>query len=323
MNCKMLLIPFLMLFSQVALAQEDSYNVVVVLDDSGSMGDGTKLADAKAGLITVLKQVPANSNVGICLLNHGWLTEIGPVNQAEIEIKINAIQARGGTPLAKNMKKGADALLEYRKQHHYGIYRLLIVTDGEANSGDADNVEPYLKDILSRGITVDAIGVAMKSDHSIARLLGDNYRRANDQASLEKAISASFAETSSEDSTNPDGETDFELLANIPIEIATECLIALAATGNHPIGTAPVAVIQIAQIVAEEQQAAPEDQPEGVPEEAHEAQDLSHNAATTSAVQTERSSATGIGGLFCACICPLFFGAVVLLFVAVKIMRKK
>ena len=86
------------------------------------------------------------------------------------------------------MKRGADALLKAReKQFGYGTYRLLIVTDGEA--GDPRLVESFTPDIISRGITIDVIGVEMPSRHTLATRV-HSYRNANDPESLRQAISS-------------------------------------------------------------------------------------------------------------------------------------
>ncbi len=221
-------------------------NVVVVLDDSGSMNETlrsdrrlAKIAAAKQALLTVLEQLPPDARVGIVLLNgpYGrgeWVYPLGPVDQATIRQAIQGIGAGGGTPLGERMKTGADALLALREKDHYGSYRLLIVTDGEATDGNL--VQQYLPDILTRGIWVDVIGVDMAGDHTLATEV-HTYRRADDPASLEQAIREVFAE-----STGGPGdadESDFELLAAIPDEVAAAALAALAQSGNHPIGEKP------------------------------------------------------------------------------------
>ncbi len=218
-------------------------NVVVVLDDSGSMGDRmrsnrqtTKIAAARSALISVLETLPEDAQVGIVVLNQrpSWVVPLGPVEKESTRRAIMNTQANGGTPLGQFMKIGADALLEAREKDHYGSYRLLIVTDGEA--GDARLVKRYLPDILGRGITVDVIGVDMAARHSLATMV-HSYRRADDPKMLATAVREVFAETTA---TGADaGESDFELLQAIPSQLASAALLALAETGNHPIGEAP------------------------------------------------------------------------------------
>lgn len=142
----------------------------------------------------------------------------------------------GHTPLGRYLKLGADRLLEERqKQFGYGSYRLLVVTDGEAQ--DQELVDAYTPEVMARGITVDVIGVAMKQDHTLARKV-HSYRRADDPASLQRAVAEVMAEVSR--SRADDAREDaFALLAPIPAEVAASALQALSASGNQPIGEQP------------------------------------------------------------------------------------
>ena len=229
-----------------AASADAAQNVVVVLDDSGSMDERMrsdrrldKIEAAKQALIAVLQQLPADAKVGIVLLNGSrgrskWVYPLGPVSQNQIRQAVRGIVADGNTPLGARIKDGADALLKLRDKEHYGSFRLLIVTDGEAS--DAHLVEEYLPDILTRGIWVDVIGVDMAGDHSLATQV-HTYRKADDPASLEQAIREVFAESTSDPGDAV--ESDFEVLAAIPDEVAEAALTALSQSGNYPIGEAP------------------------------------------------------------------------------------
>ena len=221
-------------------------NVVVVLDDSASMNQSmrnnrrlAKMQTAKDALLTVLESLPAETRIGIVLLNGGWGSDrwvypLAPVDTARLRAGIQRIRAHGGTPLGARIKDGCDTLLALRGKEHYGSYRLLIVTDGEASDGDL--VERYLPDILSRGIWVDVIGVDMASDHSLATQV-HAYRQADNPRDLIGAIREFTAEFSDDD---PDAnQADVELLAAFPAEVATAALEALAQPRNHPIGEQP------------------------------------------------------------------------------------
>lgn len=219
-------------------------NVVVILDDSGSMGERmrsqrntTRMEAAKDALVTVLEQLPDDAHVGVATLNQRgpgsspWIIPLGPVEISEARAAIATIRPEGGTPLGAFLKLGADALLEKRAVDHYGRFRLLVVTDGEANDGA--RLESYLPDVLSRGIVVDVIGVDMKSDHSLATKV-HSYRRADDAATLTAAVQEVFAETSAD--SGDAGAEDFEILQALPSEVAAAVLAALAESDNEPIG---------------------------------------------------------------------------------------
>lgn len=236
----------LALFTGIAQAQTTGYhdNVVIVLDASGSMqgelrGAVVKMDAAKSALKEVLSTVPASTHVGLLVfsarnLKDDWVYPLGPRDDDRLMRAIDLPMPNRGTPLGAYIKKGADRLLEERKrQYGYGSYRLLVVTDGEA--GDRDLVERYTPEVISRGITMDVIGVGMKSRHTLATM-AHSYRAADDPASLKRAIAEVFAEVSS---TGDDGgiEEAFELLEPIPVEMASAIVQALATSGNHPIGT--------------------------------------------------------------------------------------
>ncbi|HBE70644.1 MAG TPA: hypothetical protein DDW52_21070, partial [Planctomycetaceae bacterium] len=118
-------------------------NVVIIFDDSGSMDDrmqgGERRIDAaKRALTSVLDSLPAETNVGVLALNSSsggsnWIIPLGPLASANWRPNVARLQAVGGTPLGEYLKVGADALLEARAQQVYGEFRLLVISDGEAN----------------------------------------------------------------------------------------------------------------------------------------------------------------------------------------------
>ena len=218
-------------------------NVIVVLDDSGSMrqqmrtedGRISRIQAAKNALSKVVQGLPDDAQLGILLLNNGgrgntWLIPLGPLSATAALPKIAQIRADGGTPLGSQMKIAADALLELRRKQFYGDYRLLVITDGEAT--DANLLEAYLPDIMSRGLSLDVIGVDMAANHSLAGR-AHSYRRADDARSFEKALADVFAESSSQ--TDEQGASDFELIAGLPDELAQQALSAFAAPRNSSI----------------------------------------------------------------------------------------
>ncbi len=218
-------------------------HIVVVLDNSGSMnvpmkGDRglTRLQAAKNALRVVLQSLPAHAQVGVVVLNsnngQNWIVPLAPIDPEHAVQAIDQIKAAGGTFLGSFMKIGTDALLQSRQNDHYGQYRLLVVTDGEAS--DPRRVERFLPDILARGITLDVIGVDMASRHSLATRV-HTYRRADDPASLTQAVREVFAETSI--AAGDASEDDFDLVAGLPDAVAEAALAALATADNRPIGS--------------------------------------------------------------------------------------
>ena len=230
-----------------ALGQASYDNVVIVLDASGSMkspmsGTGmSKIEAAKRALKAVLEKLPQSTHLGLLVfsakdLRDDWVCPLGPRHDETLLPAIDRIEPNQDTPLGRYLKKAADRLLEERaKQFGYGSYRMLVLTDGEAQ--DQPLVDRYTPEIMARGITLDVIGVAMKQDHTLATK-AHSYRRANDPEALARAVREVFAEVSGAGNDVTLAEA-FDFLKAIPSETASAMIQALCNSGNHPIGTQP------------------------------------------------------------------------------------
>lgn len=221
-------------------------NVVVILDDSGSMQQAmqstqlTRMAVAKRALSTVIQNLPDDTSLGIYVLNGPdgrgeWIVPLAPLQVEAALQQIAGIQANGGTPLGAALKPTAEALLQRRAEQHYGEYRLLVVSDGEAN--DPDLVQRYLPLVQARAIRLDVIGVDMRQDLQLAQDV-DSYRRADDAAGLEQALTQVLAESSF---SNETAEADFALLNGFPSEVALAVIESYSTVNNDPLPELPAA----------------------------------------------------------------------------------
>ena len=230
-------------------------NVVIVLDASGSMneemkdargGSIRKMDAAKAALLAVLKKLPPTTRIGLLVFsasnvpaNEAWVYPLGPRDDARLTEAISRPQPGNGTPLGTYIKIGADRLLQEReKQHNCGSYRLLVVTDGEANEEPADLVDKFTRDVRAHIIRLDVIGVAMAERHTLATK-ANSYRSADNPEALLRAVKEVLAESlSNGDGTDP-GEKAYQELAGIPDEVAAAMLQSVSKMPNHPIGESP------------------------------------------------------------------------------------
>jgi hypothetical protein len=91
--------------------------------------------------------------------------------------------------------------------------------------------------VISRGVTVDVIGVAMSQNHTLATKV-HSYRRADDPAALNRALTEIFAEIPSSDRGAVESEA-FASIAPLPDAVAASMIQAVASLPNHPIGEKP------------------------------------------------------------------------------------
>lgn len=233
-------------------------NIVVVFDASGSMGDKIKLKNgsviskmdaAKAALKKSLLVLPKETNLGVLVFSASnltadqeWVYPIGPIDQAKLSDAIDRPTPSGGTPLGEYMKKGADALLDWRaKQKGYGTFTLIEVTDGAAN--DQGYVERYLPLVQARGVRVQVIGLAMEPDGFLAKR-ANFYTTADDIDTLASALKQATAEVP----TGKDGKVDpawFEEIEPLPNDTAKAILASLVnnRAQDQPIGEEPKMVV--------------------------------------------------------------------------------
>lgn len=221
-------------------------NIVILLDASGSMfrpiGNVPKIDAAKAALKEVLKNTPQSAHIGLLVFSaknvKDWAYPLGPRDDAALTAAIDLPVPEGNTPLGTYMKMAADRLLKARKdQFGYGSYRLLVVTDGEANNEARNLVDTNAKDIISRGIIVDVIGVDMPTTHTLATKV-HSYRKADDPEALRRAVKEVFAEVGK--SAGPDvGDDAFEVITAIPDGLAAAVIDAFSSASNEPIGAKP------------------------------------------------------------------------------------
>ena len=244
----------LFLFAIPAAAQD---HVVVLLDASGSMdgrfeGPRTKMDVAKEALVGVLSDLPAETRVGLAVFGGSkgrrgggerFVYDLQRIDGEALRRELAQVEPRGGTPLGEFLKVGADRLLEARRAAGgAGSYRLLVVTDGEAD--DRRLVEAYLPDIRSRGVAVDVIGVQMSGDLPLAREV-DSYRTVDDPASLVRGLREVLSEVPTVRRTGGDTagtltpEEAFATIAPLPDGAAQQMLAALERGADRPIGEVP------------------------------------------------------------------------------------
>lgn len=232
----LLAIIFSLMVATPALANR---NIVLIFDESGSMADplningqgGQKMVAAQRGVITVIGKLPDDANFGILTLTHGWIVPMGPINKPVAIAAVNHLKPDGGTPLGGALKVAADALLPLKAKNPYGHYSLLVVTDGEAT--DAHFVSSYTPDILSRGIVLDVIGVRMNTEHQLAKV-ARTYKNVSDEVALNQALNEALAETKSDANAN---DSDFQVIAPLPNDLAHVALTTLADFSPHAIGS--------------------------------------------------------------------------------------
>ncbi len=184
-------------------------NFILIFDGSGSMGDRLNRGDTEPKLIGAKKaaqefilKVPNNVNLGLLVFDKRgtrMVVPLGKDNRTELISAVKSISAGGGTPLAASIKEATRALVvQYKQQLGYGEYRIVAITDGEANG-----IPKAAKFALRRKVLIHSIGLGIEGDHPL-REVSLSYEEALNFADLGKALEATLAEADSFDASTFD-----------------------------------------------------------------------------------------------------------------------
>ncbi|MEL6517688.1 MAG: vWA domain-containing protein [Pseudomonadota bacterium] len=170
---------------------------VIVLDDSGSMGDD--IVPARDAVVQALEPMQDEDRVAVVGLNTGLILPFSSVSEARTALPPRVAQVRsdGGTPLTAAMQASRRALeQEAARTGGFGTYRILITTDGEASN--ADSLQAEIEDLArNTPIQVATIGVGIGGNHILRRPDLASFVAIDNVGELAAALRAAIAEEQS------------------------------------------------------------------------------------------------------------------------------
>lgn len=178
-------------------------NYYMVLDGSGSMkesacsGSLSKMEAAKNAVLTFAQSFPADANLGLLVFDRSGINEvltIGRDNRDQFSALVKAVHPDSGTPLKSAIERAYQALTrQAKKQFGYGEYHLVVVTDGEADSGQDPGA--IVNRILKESpVVVHTIGFCIGKNHSLNQPGRTLYRAADNPEQLRQQLGEVLAE---------------------------------------------------------------------------------------------------------------------------------
>ena len=170
---------------------------VLVLDDSGSMGDDIEAA--KNAVVAALEAMDAGDRVAVFGLNTGEILPFFTVSEARAALPglLEAVESDGGTPLTRAIMASRAALeAEAAVAGGFGTYRILVTTDGRADDEQAlaDAIEDLAR---TTPIQIATIGVGIRGNHVLRRPDLASFVEIADVGELEAALRDAIAEEQS------------------------------------------------------------------------------------------------------------------------------
>ena len=137
-------------------------NVALVIDRSGSMGDG-KLDEAKRCAYDFLCRMTGNDRVAVVVYNHHvqTLLPLTTVDAARMQIKqlLEQVETGGYTALHEGWLRGAELLAPHAGRT--AVNHVVLLTDGQANRGltDVSEICAQVGALAAAGVTTTTVGL--------------------------------------------------------------------------------------------------------------------------------------------------------------------
>ncbi len=152
-------------------------NLSVVLDRSGSMGEESKIQNAKAALYALVDQLQRNDILSIVIYDDvvevpRSAARVG--DKREIRRLIDEIQPRGFTNLGGGMIEGFHQV-ERNLGREY-VNRVILLSDGLANRGiiDPHELNRIARTYRGKSISITTMGVGLDYNENLMVHLADN-----------------------------------------------------------------------------------------------------------------------------------------------------
>jgi len=154
-------------------AERRPLNLSLVLDRSGSMS-GEKIRLAREAALQAIASLRNEDRFAVVVFDHGidLLAAAAPAESRARQAATSALRAtaaRGNTDLCGGWLKGCEEAA--RGVGAEAVTRVLLLTDGQANTGETDHdvIEKHAAELNKRGVVTSTIGVGSDYDE---RLLG-------------------------------------------------------------------------------------------------------------------------------------------------------
>jgi Ca-activated chloride channel homolog len=186
-------------------------NYLIVLDNSGSMNSascgskGSKFQTAKAALNIFTQSIGNDDNLSLAVFTGSTAKILVPFGSGQSHrnsfvATVNSLSADQGTPLVGALKFAKSEIeTRARAQLGYGIYRIIVVTDGESGDG---NPQGIAKEIATTPVELHTIGFCLGKDgekHSLNIPGYTRYTAAQSPDQLIAGLKAAQAESPSFD----------------------------------------------------------------------------------------------------------------------------
>jgi Ca-activated chloride channel family protein len=171
-------------------------NIALVIDASGSMGDG-KLEAAKAAALGLAERLTERDRLTIISFASDVKVHLDAVpvsreNQIRIRTEVSLLQTRGMTNLSGGWFAGVECTARVAEEDARMTPRIIMLSDGHANEGisDPNELREHAGELRLRGVLTSALGIGDGYDEQLLRGIAENGGGRLHDAELTSEISS-------------------------------------------------------------------------------------------------------------------------------------
>lgn len=153
------------------------FNLGLVIDRSGSM-QGEKLQQVKSAVQRILELLNQHDLISLVMFDDEVRTLCSGLpatesNKQELKVTLQGIRAGGSTDLCSGYLEGCRCVANQPMEGR--INRVLLLTDGQANSGvtDPGQISLYSSNLFERGIVTSTFGVGLGFNELLLQMMAD------------------------------------------------------------------------------------------------------------------------------------------------------
>ena len=171
---------------QVEKLSDAGVNIILVCDNSGSMGDYNKIDDLKNALLKFADNLDGDTKAGIVAFSSGYQdkgsTLLGSAGQ-QLKTAINEMEASGGT----NIYSGVEKALE-QFQPGDSINVMIVMSDGQDDTPSESRLQELKAACADRDVMIYSMGLGSDVDSAVLSAYsaagGGSYTFVSDADSL-------------------------------------------------------------------------------------------------------------------------------------------
>jgi Ca-activated chloride channel family protein len=177
-------------------ADRTPLNIALVIDASGSMGDG-KLEAAKAAALGLTDRLTERDRLTLVSFASDVQVHLDAVsvtkeNATRIRTEISLLETRGTTNLSGGWFAGVECAARVADEDARMTPRIIILSDGHANEGisDPNELREHASELRLRGVMTSALGIGDGYDEQLLRGIAENGGGRLHDAELTSEISS-------------------------------------------------------------------------------------------------------------------------------------